>query len=714
MIRIVVFLQLVALGNIYASTGKYRLTLRGDAATTVTIGWDQTSGSDPIVYYGTTDYGTDYGKYSSSKKPDRSISYKGMNNTFVRLTNLRPDTVYYFVIRDSQGTSRRLWFRTSPSDNSRISLIAGGDSRNNRTPRQNANLLVSKLKPNAVLFGGDMTDDDTNGQWNDWFEDWQLTISRDGQIFPIIAARGNHEDSNRSIYNLFDTPSTNVYYGITFGNDLLRVYTLNTEISISGDQTTWLRNDLTATKTKWKIAHYHKPMRPHTFFKRDGTSQYRNWAQLFYDRGMNLVVECDAHTVKSTWPIRPSTGSGNDEGFVRDNERGTVYVGEGCWGAPLRSNNDNKRWTRDSGRFNQFKWIFIDQDKIETRTIKVDNAPQVGEVSDTNRFRLPSQLDVWNPANGSVVTIGTPTPTPQPPGSGEITVQIPIRSGADDVEENRGGDIYANSSDLELVYDAFNQSSYQTIGLRFQSVNIPQNAKINRAFIQFTADKTTDTETELLIALHSAGNSRAFSNSTNVSSRSTLPSKVTWTPAAWSSGQSNSAQRTPNLKDMMQQLVNSEQWESGNALSFVIKGQGRSLTDKSAKRVADAFEKSSSDAPKLSITYVIPSPNVASETPEIAAVHSQSKTRNTSIYQIYPNPFEDSFTLKTSYLNLDTNLSIELFTLNGRRIYRNILKAFQGNNSYTITPSLPSSGIYWLRIKDDSGMVLKTKKIIRK
>ncbi|QKX07098.1 T9SS type A sorting domain-containing protein [Aquimarina sp. TRL1] len=390
----------------YGNNGRYRLSLRDNPATSIVVGWDQLSGTNPTVYYGTTDYGTDYTRYPNTKTADRVVSYKGMNNHFARLTGLIPNTAYYFVIRDSQGTSARFWFKTAPSDNSRLSFIAGGDSRNNRTPRKNANRLVAKLKPHAVLFGGDMTNGDSSGEWRDWFDDWQLTIAGDNRMFPIVAARGNHEDSNNSIYNLFDVPSTSVYYALTFGKNLVRAYTLNTEISISGNQTNWLKNDLNAhPNVLWKMAQYHKPMRPHVSSKREGNSQYSNWAQLFYDKEVKLVVECDSHTVKSTWPVRPTTGSGNDEGFIREDQNGTVYVGEGCWGAPLRSNNDSKSWTRNSSRFNQFKWIFVDENKIETRTIKVDNASQVGEVSNSDVFQIPANLDIWNPSNGSVITI---------------------------------------------------------------------------------------------------------------------------------------------------------------------------------------------------------------------------------------------------------------------------------------------------------------------
>ena len=82
-----------------------------------------------------------------------------------------------------------------------------------------------------------------------------------------------------------------------------------------------------------------------------------------------------------------------------------MYVGEGCWGAPLRINNDNKSWTRDSGKFNQIKWIFVSKSKIECRTLIVENSKDVKEVLNSNTFEIPENLKIWNPKNGAVVEI---------------------------------------------------------------------------------------------------------------------------------------------------------------------------------------------------------------------------------------------------------------------------------------------------------------------
>lgn len=82
------------------------------------------------------------------------------------------------------------------------------------------------------------------------------------------------------------------------------------------------------------------------------------------------MVECDAHTVKTTWPVRPSTDEGSDEGFIRVQNGGTV-----------------------------------DKNQIEFRTVKVDNAKEVASLPDDNPFRIPENLDIWNPENGAVVRI---------------------------------------------------------------------------------------------------------------------------------------------------------------------------------------------------------------------------------------------------------------------------------------------------------------------
>lgn len=416
---ILLLLFLVVSTTLFANTRRYRATWRDDPATSIVIGYEHFSGSTSHVVYDTQDHGRNPAAYRFTGTPSRQVNHAGMRNVFVRIGGLTPGTLYYFLVVDSEGVSQRMIFETPPnSPDKPLSIVAGGDSRNNRSVFRTANTLVSKLKPHFVLFGGDMTNSDGATEWQEWFDDWQMTTSADGRLTPIVPARGNHEKSNASIHNLFDVPSPDVYYALNFGGSLLRTYTLNTLAPPGGDQLNWLNRDLSRSRAMWKIAQYHHAMRPHTATKPERDELITYWASQFAQYGVDLVVESDAHTVKQTYPIRPSREPGSSQGFIRDDRRGTVYIGEGCWGAPLRANNDDKLWTRASGRFNQFKWIWVDLRQIQVRTVRIDRSAGAGpEVEYFARFRSPPGFYYWDAENtGDVLRLsrrGTPGMTPR-------------------------------------------------------------------------------------------------------------------------------------------------------------------------------------------------------------------------------------------------------------------------------------------------------------
>ncbi len=390
----------------WALTARYRCMIRDEPSTTITIGWEQVSGSNPVVYYGTA---ANDNNYPYKAYPDRTIHAKDMHNHFARLSKLRPNTVYYFVIKDTEGSSKRFSFKTLPDEyDSRLSIIGGGDSRNHKIARQNANKMVARCRPHFVLFAGDMTGGDSSREWQEWLDDWQLTIAPDGRMTALVPARGNHERSDASIVDMFDVSHPMVYYGLTFARGLLRIYTLNSMQSSSSAQIAWLEQDLSLSQNiGWRMAQYHHPIRPHNSRKHEQEYMRLHWGPLFFKYGMDLVLECDSHMSKITWPIRVSNDRrepGYDEGFVRD-VAGTVFVGEGGWGAPLRAADDNKRWTRASGSFNQVKWFFVDLSKIEVRTIKTENVNEVGSLTDATRFYMPTNIDLWQIEQQNSITI---------------------------------------------------------------------------------------------------------------------------------------------------------------------------------------------------------------------------------------------------------------------------------------------------------------------
>lgn len=399
-----------------AETLRYRLIVREDPANAMVIGWEQQRVNNAVVYYGTEDFGRRYENYPLSKRPDRTVEHKGMNNCFARLRNLQPSTTYYFVIRDSEGISQRYSFQTLPnSSDQTLSIIAGGDSRRAQwdtsayEPRILSNMMVAKLRPHLVVFAGDFTNRNSVGQWRSWFDDWQYHICEDGRMTPILAARGNHESKNEDIVNLFDSPHPDVFFATKLGGDLIRLYTLNSNISISGAQTDWLTDDLIAhqDQTYWTLVQYHHPIVPHQTSKTYKILQYRYWAPLFYQHRVQLVIECDSHVAKNSWPIIPSNRWYADGGFVRNDVKGTVYTGEGSW-AITRNADVSYRWTRESGSFTQVKWLKVTREQIEIRTVLTSNAQEVMPLTDESRFNIPTSLNVWNTRHGETYVIDRP------------------------------------------------------------------------------------------------------------------------------------------------------------------------------------------------------------------------------------------------------------------------------------------------------------------
>lgn len=415
-----------------ASLDKIRLSWTDDPETTMTIGWDQFGGENPKVYYGTKDRGRRWKRYESSQGPTRQVSHLNMDTRFCELKGLLAGTAYYFVIKDSEGVSERFWFRTAPGEPAAFTCIMGGDTKfagAALAAGRFTNQMVAKLRPLFVLFCGDFTNDGINPEhWEQWLNDWfELTRTADGRLFPIVAVTGNHEYGDYSVLNKvfnapyrFDDPER-IYYSLSFGGDLVHISILNSAMrKFLAEQTEWLKEDLEKAKDiTFKFAAYHKPFRPHTRGKGENISLYDAWAPLFYEYGVDISLDADSHVSRITYPVRPDPVNGV-EGFVRDDEKGTMYIGEGSWGASPRPANDDKPWTLRSGSFNQVKWlqVFPASEKgpahIDIRTVitstrddanqAVSHVEGVSALSENNIFDVPAGINLYSTEYGDVIT----------------------------------------------------------------------------------------------------------------------------------------------------------------------------------------------------------------------------------------------------------------------------------------------------------------------
>ncbi|MFZ2404638.1 MAG: putative Ig domain-containing protein, partial [Methylobacter sp.] len=176
------------------------------------------------------------------------------------------------------------------------------------------------------------------------------------------------------------------------------------------------------------------------------------------------------------------------------------------------------------------------------------------------------------------------------------TINVRVAGGSDDAEQVVStGAVALASSDLELTVDGTNQ----TVGMRFNSIAIPKGAVIQNAYIQFTVDETPSVAETLQVWGQAADNAATFTTAANnISSRPKTTASATWNPAAWPTlGAAGVDQQTPDIKAVIQEIVNRSGWTSGNSLAVIITGDGN------GKRVAEAFEGLPSAAPQLHVEF---------------------------------------------------------------------------------------------------------------
>ena len=193
----------------------------------------------------------------------------------------------------------------------------------------------------------------------------------------------------------------------------------------------------------------------------------------------------------------------------------------------------------------------------------------------------------------SIVKNGNNSVPPAPPINGSVSIRVADKN--DDAEENVITDLmYLDSSDLEMTADG---AFIQQVGMRFRDVQIPQGANIVSAYVQFTTDETSSNSTLLNIRGEARDNAPGFRLSTeNISNRAATNASVSWSVPAWNSaGASGSAQRTPDLSSVIQEIIDRPGWEPSHSLVLMVTGNG--------SRIAEAYEGSPTKAPVLNIVY---------------------------------------------------------------------------------------------------------------
>jgi len=263
-----------------------------------------------------------------------------------------------------------------------------------------------------------------------------------------------------------------------------------------------------------------------------------------------------------------------------------------------------------------------------------------------------------------------------------------VASSSDDAEESASGVMNLNSTNLDLVFNASNQ----TVGMRFTALAIPAGATITRAYIQFTARKVDHGTASLTIRGQTADNPGTFTGvAGDVSGRSPTTAAVSWSPPGWGKiTDAGADQRTPELEGVIQEIVSRPGWSSGSALVIMITGTG--------VRVASAYDASAAEAPLLHVEYATAGAQVLGmRTARQVKAAGEVPRFDLALHRVGPNPARGELWVEFSLAD-GGPASVELMDIAGRRIAVREVGSFgAGRHRLELREDLPA-GVYLVRL----------------
>lgn len=194
-------------------------------------------------------------------------------------------------------------------------------------------------------------------------------------------------------------------------------------------------------------------------------------------------------------------------------------------------------------------------------------------------------------------TTFSPTLTAKSYSNSYIFGQVAQQS--DDVEEvSTGGTPDIASSDYEVVVDG---ATTQQLGFRFQNVTIPNGYTIQAAYLRLVGDESQSAGTENVdIYGEAADNSSTFSTAANnLTGRTKTTAKVDWDALAGSVP--GTLVTSPDIKTVVQEIVNRAGWSSGNAMSVILAPGGSNAT-----RTYESYDGQFYSSAMLHIEYTAP------------------------------------------------------------------------------------------------------------
>ena len=176
------------------------------------------------------------------------------------------------------------------------------------------------------------------------------------------------------------------------------------------------------------------------------------------------------------------------------------------------------------------------------------------------------------------------------------------------------GQVDTRNDSLDMVNDIDGtQRGRVLVGLRFEDVEIPADAEISNAYIQFTADAANSGPVTFTIEGQKSNEAPTFNDETpsgllspqNVSDRERTDASVSWSPPAWAANAAGEAQQTADVSSILEEIIALGGWNpDDNGVVFIVSGD--KTTDQNQVRIAKGFGSRNANAgevAQLVVTY---------------------------------------------------------------------------------------------------------------
>jgi len=217
--------------------------------TSIRVLWETNQQLSGEVEFGTT------AKLGRSAKDERKTDLHD-----VKLTDLKPDTTYYYRVRSGNLVSDVFQFQSAPATGTKKWRLAlYGDSRSNPAVHQKVVEQIAKANVRLIVHSGDIV---INGKSRDaWRREFFEPLGGLARSVPWVATIGNHENDSQHFFSYVAVPDGLRYFAFDYANAHFICLDSNAWIEKGRDseQYGWLQLKKQRSAT-WTFVVFHHPL----------------------------------------------------------------------------------------------------------------------------------------------------------------------------------------------------------------------------------------------------------------------------------------------------------------------------------------------------------------------------------------------------------------------------------------------------------------------